>query len=589
MKNLTLMLRGYSIRVRMWGAIAMVLGLFAVVGTVGVLGGWQVRTLANEFMHHSVQEIQAMGAVRQHLAQVRLLEKQMVIDYEDGVQVRKHREVWTRELDATTQALKALLEGEEDEDNALAREAIARLGTYVERSQPVLQNIQNGGYENARTVDRMLSRAKEEVAAVEALVERIATITNTEATTTRDAVDEAMEGVAVAFVVTLGVVLLVVWPLTLLNSHSITSPIAYAVTVADAIANGDLTRDVHIEGRDEPSMLLASLRRMQDSLRSMVGQVDESSQSIQIASSEVASGNGDLSQRTEQAASALQQTASSMEQITVTLRQSADAARQARALAELASGVAQRGGTAVAMVVSTMEEINASSRRIADIVATIDGIAFQTNILALNAAVEAARAGEQGRGFAVVASEVRSLAQRSADAAREIKGLIGASVERVEAGSLQVSQAGSTMGEIVASVERVNQIIGEISSAAAEQSAGIGSVNLAVAELDQMTQQNAALVEESAAAAESLREQSRQLAAAVASFHLAGGSSTAAVAAHAVIARASAPARPTPARTVARTAVKPAAKAVVKPLPRPVAAAAPASPAASAGDHWETF
>ncbi len=520
MKTLLLLMRGFSIRLRMWGAIVMVLGLFAFVGGVGLFGGLKVKSLSDDFMHHSVHEIEAMATIRQHIARVRLLEKQMVIDYDDGVQVLKHRESWTLELAATTKALQGLLEGAEDEDNPLAREAVTRLASYAERSGPVLQNIQNGGYDNARTADRMLARAKEEVAVVESLVDRIAAITNTEAVATRDEVSRSIQQVGIAFIATLCVVVAVVGPLTLLNSRSITAPIGYAVRVAEAIADGDLSRPIHSEGRDEAATLLASLRRMQESLCRVVGQVHASSQSIHIASAEVASGNGDLSQRTEQSAAALQQTASSMEELTATVRQSADAARQASGLAQSASGVAQRGGEAVAMVVATMEQINTSSRRIADIVSTIDGIAFQTNILALNAAVEAARAGEQGRGFAVVASEVRSLASRSADAAREIKGLIGASVGRVEAGSQQVATAGQTMQEIVASVQRVNQIIGEISAAATEQSSGIGQVNQSVAQLDESTQQNAALVEQSAAAAASLKEQAARLAEVVATFQL---------------------------------------------------------------------
>jgi methyl-accepting chemotaxis protein len=520
MKKLQLAMRGYSIRLRMTGAIVIVLCLFAAVGAVGLLGGWQVKALSDDFMNHSVREIETVSGVRQRLAQVRLLEKQMVIDYEDGVQVLKHRETWLREIAATTQALQALLEGEEDEDNVLAREAVTRLAGYVQRSTPVLDNIQNGGYDTARVADRMLARAKEEVAVVETLIDRMAALTNAEAARTRDEVTQAMTQVAVAFVATLAVVVLLVWPLTMLNSRSITGPLGYAASVAEAIADGDLTRPIRTEGRDEAATLLASLQRMQASLGRVVGQVHASSQSIHVASAEVASGNGDLSQRTEQSAAALQQTASSMEQLTATVRQSADAARQARDLAVTASGVAEQGGTAVAAVVATMEQINASSRRIADIVATIDGIAFQTNILALNAAVEAARAGEQGRGFAVVASEVRSLASRSADAAREIKGLIGASVERVEAGSQQVATAGQTMTEIVASVQRVSQIIGEISDAAAEQSSGIGQVNQSVTQLDKSTQQNAALVEQSAAAAESLKEQAARLAEVVATFRL---------------------------------------------------------------------
>ena len=313
---------------------------------------------------------------------------------------------------------------------------------------------------------------------------------------------------------------IIVVPLTLLNSRSITAPIDHARHVAQAIADGDLRSAIRIVGDDEASELLRALQQMQASLTGLVAQVQVASLSVQHSSAEVASGNSDLSSRTEQAAGSLQQTASSMEQLTGTVRHSADSARQASELAASAAGVAQRGGAVVAQVVTTMEDINASSRRIADIIGTIDGIAFQTNILALNAAVEAARAGEHGRGFAVVASEVRSLAQRSAAAAREIKDLIGASVDRVEAGTRLVADAGSTMGEIVASVQRVADIIGEISHAATEQSSGIGQVNGAVSQLDHMTQQNAALVEQSAAAAESLKEQAARLSGLVGTFRL---------------------------------------------------------------------
>ena len=265
---------------------------------------------------------------------------------------------------------------------------------------------------------------------------------------------------------------------------------------------------------------MQALFDMQASLRNLVGQVRNSTNSISTASSEIATGNQDLSQRTEQTASNLQQAASSMDQLTGTVKQSAESARQANQLASSAAEVAARGGTVVSQVVSTMTEINTASKKISDIIGVIDGIAFQTNILALNAAVEAARAGEQGRGFAVVAGEVRSLAQRSAQAAREIKTLIGASVEKVESGSRLVSDAGRTMNEIVGSVQRVSDIIGEITAAAAEQSDGIEQVNSSVTQLDQMTQQNAALVQESAAAAESLKGQAASLAQVVGTFRL---------------------------------------------------------------------
>ena len=307
------------------------------------------------------------------------------------------------------------------------------------------------------------------------------------------------------------------WRLT----RSVVVPIAQAKSIAQAIAEGDLTRPITVNGRDEATELLESLKTMQKSLGHLVGQVRASSDGIHTASSEIATGNLDLSGRTEQTASNLQQAASSMEQLTGTVKQSAESARQANHLASNAADVAQRGGQVVSEVVSTMDEINASSKKIGDIISVIDGIAFQTNILALNAAVEAARAGEQGRGFAVVAGEVRSLAQRSAEAAKEIKALIGTSVDKVESGSKLVAAAGETMSEIVASVQRVSAIIGEITTASAEQSDGIGQVNIAVTQLDQMTQQNAALVEESSAAAESLRDQAQRLAQVVGTFKVA--------------------------------------------------------------------
>jgi methyl-accepting chemotaxis protein len=302
--------------------------------------------------------------------------------------------------------------------------------------------------------------------------------------------------------------------------RTICGPLALLRNVAERVGRGDLSVQIHPGRNDEIGDVLHSVEEMRNALRSVVGQVRQSADSVRVASDEVAVGNVDLSQRTEQTASRLQQTASAMEQLTGTVTHSADAARQAHTLAHGAAEVAGRGGEVVAQVVQTMDEISTSSRRIADITGVIDGIAFQTNILALNAAVEAARAGEQGRGFAVVAGEVRIRAQRSAAAAKEIKGLIGSSVERVETGSRLVGNAGQTMGEIVASVQRVSQMIGEISLASGEQSQGLGHVNGAVAELDQMTQQNAALVEQSAAAAESLKQQAARLAQVVDAFKL---------------------------------------------------------------------
>lgn len=302
--------------------------------------------------------------------------------------------------------------------------------------------------------------------------------------------------------------------------RGISRSLGQAVRVADAVAQGDLSQPIHVSGKDEVAVMLRALTAMRDSLVAIVSNVRQSSDSIATGSAQIAIGNIDLSQRTEEQASNLEETAASMEQLTSTVRQNSDTARQANQLANSASGAAVKGGQVVGQVVSTMEQITASSKKISDIIGVIDGIAFQTNILALNAAVEAARAGEQGRGFAVVASEVRSLAQRSAGAAKEIKGLIDESVEKVETGSKLVDEAGKSVEDIVSQVKRVTDLIAEISSASAEQSQGISQVGDAVQQLDQVTQQNAALVEESAAAAESLKHQAANLAQVVSVFKL---------------------------------------------------------------------
>ena len=305
-----------------------------------------------------------------------------------------------------------------------------------------------------------------------------------------------------------------------LMARSITQPLGQAVQIATNVSDGDLNTPIEVKNRDEMGQLLGVFKTMQDNLSRVVSNVRQGSENIATASAQIAQGNHDLSARTEQQASALEQTAASMEQLSSTVQNNADNARQANQLAQNASSIAMRGGEVVAQVVDTMKGINDSSRKISDIISVIDGIAFQTNILALNAAVEAARAGEQGRGFAVVASEVRSLAGRSAEAAKEIKMLIGASVERVTVGTALVDQAGHTMTEIVNSIGRVTHIMGEISAASIEQSAGVAQVGEAVTQMDQATQQNAALVEEMAAAASSLSSQAQDLVGAVAVFKL---------------------------------------------------------------------
>jgi methyl-accepting chemotaxis protein len=308
-----------------------------------------------------------------------------------------------------------------------------------------------------------------------------------------------------------------------LMSASITRPIGKALDVANTVAGGDLTSRIEVRSTDEAGQLLQALKTMNENLAQTVHAVRSGTDAIATASGEVAAGSQDLSARTEQQAGALEETASSMEELTSTVKQNADNARQANMLAESASTVAARGGNVIGQVVGTMEEIHAASGKIADIIGVIDGIAFQTNILALNAAVEAARAGEQGRGFAVVATEVRNLAQRSAAAAKEIKGLIADSTGKVETGNRLVNEAGATMSEIVDSVRRVTDIMTEITAASQEQTSGIEQINQAIAQMDEVTQQNAALVEQTSAAAAAMQEQAARLADAVGVFRLEDG------------------------------------------------------------------
>jgi methyl-accepting chemotaxis protein len=422
---------------------------------------------------------------------------------------------------ADAKALQALSAGAGATDEE--RRTVQEIAALAARTIPMIQEAAEQGADGNNVEaalslnNRILPLETAWRGQLQSLQKAIAADSAGAAASARRAEATLMTILAVFALLAIGVGALVGWRLI----RSVQAPIERAMNFARRVAGGDLSAQVHSERDDELGQLLQALGSMQDKLRSLVGHIRSTAESIGTASKEVAVGNQDLSERTEQTAGNLQDAASAMTQLTGTVRQSADAAVQANHLATSASDVARRGAQAVSHVVATMTAINDSSRKIADIIGVIDGIAFQTNILALNAAVEAARAGEQGRGFAVVASEVRSLAQRSAGAAKEIKSLIGASVERVEMGARQVAEAGSTMREIESSVERVTAIISEISAASAEQSSGIGQVSGSVQQLETMTQQNAALVEESAAAAESLRDQAESLNTLVQAFRLA--------------------------------------------------------------------
>jgi len=517
-----LALRSFSVRSRFLGVMAVVTLSLLGLGLWGFVSSKTGNETTSRLFDRTNAASGEIGNLREAVSNLRRFESAMIaVSTSNPTAVEDYVKAWKEELGhakAAGQKLVQANEGSPEIASLVAKQA-QLIDAYAEAIGPIATQLQEAKIDAAvalayagkaedtvkelqTTTNALLKAQQARLADVRAELAHSATLAST-----------------LRLLLVAGTLALFV-PLMWLTLRSVCQPLDEAIDIASRIAKGDLSTDWQVQGQDEPARLMRALQTMQAELRSLVGQVRESAESIQVASTEVAIGNQDLSHRTEQAASNLQQTASSMVELTNNVRQSAEAAGQANQLASSASAVASRGGQVVAQVVATMDEINHSSKKIADIIGVIDGIAFQTNILALNAAVEAARAGEQGRGFAVVAGEVRSLAQRSAEAAKEIKSLIGTSVDRVETGARLVQDAGSTMKEIVASVQRVTDIIGEITAASSEQSGGIGQVNQAVKQLDQMTQQNAALVEESAAAAESLKEQAHKLAGIVATFRL---------------------------------------------------------------------
>ena len=514
-----------SIRTRLYFGTIFSLVLLVVIGAMGYLALERTRATLEDLFAHRVQTLTDVAELRTTLGDLRRAEKDIIISFNNAVEVASLRESWKKSLTALSKGMadvRKVQAGDASFVEAIDK-SLAEVKEYEAGIAPVFDQIERAQIDGA-VGGAYADRLKKHMEATDQALFGLAT-------TARDKMEEARKGVEsltatmsglIGLVLVLALAVLI--PLTFFSVRSITQSITQASALAERIAGGDLSRDVVVSSQDEVGQLVAAMGRMQESLRGLVFQVQEAANNISTASAEIANGNQDLSHRTEQTAANLEETASSMELLTSTIQHSAHSSRQASQFATSAAEVAERGGAVVSQVVSTMDQITQSSRKISDITGVIDSIAFQTNILALNAAVEAARAGEQGRGFAVVAREVRSLAQRSASAAHEIKALIGSSVERVEDGSRLVNQAGATMNEIVGSVQRVSEIIGEITAAASEQSDNVGQISQSVSQLDNMTQQNAALVEESAAASESLREQASQLARAVSQFKLDGRS-----------------------------------------------------------------
>ena len=512
--------KNLSISTRLHLQSAVLLALMVVMGLLGVRALFSADAGLRSVYEENTVPLVHLGETLGEAFQARSLVVSGM-----GAESSDASETYYKEIKPTQErVLKALAQYKTSigNDDAKARDAIKALETgwkdYVASSDKVIEIHKSGDFEAATA--QMRGDSAKRFEALRSAILAAMSHERDEAKASFDSVSGANKSARWSMGIAIAVGLVLAVGMSYLTINSIRRPLMQSVRLAERVAEGDLSQRIESDRKDELGQLLTALGSMQGRLHDLVDGVRRSADSISTASAEIAAGTQDLSQRTEQTASSLQSTASSMTQFNGTVVQSSDAARQASQLATSAADVAQRGGTLVSQVVQTMGEISASSHRITDIIGTIDGIAFQTNILALNAAVEAARAGEQGRGFAVVASEVRSLAQRSATAAKEIKQLIAASAEKVDGGTRLVGDAGQTMSDIVSSVQRVSDIIGEIASASGEQSQGIGRMSNSIQELDQMTQQNSALVEESAAAAESLKDQAAKLVEEVSYFKL---------------------------------------------------------------------
>jgi methyl-accepting chemotaxis protein len=503
-------------------ATVVCIALAALAGTAvnNLLALNAAGDVATGVIDHELAAVKRLGQARASVGNLRRYEKDMFLNMGDEKAFDSYLQRWRKEgseaekLMSTSAAL--MTAADKPQFNAM----LAGLANYRKGLEGLVQRIATGQLNDPWAANKAMEPMKADVRAMDQSLDQLTdtvsrSVDDERTSIIRNSDRQLWTNGATVLLAAVGLA-----GLGWVIGRSITQPLQSAVLAMQRVADGDLTHEITTSGSDEVAVMVRQLAATQVALRRLAGEMRDGACSVATASAQIAQGNADLSSRTEQQAASLEQTAASMEQLTSTVRASSDSARQAHQMAQGASAAAVRGGEAVARVVQTMGDIQAASKRIGDITGVIDGIAFQTNILALNAAVEAARAGEQGRGFAVVASEVRLLAQRSADAARQIKTLIGASSTQVEAGGELVQDAGATIQSVVEQVRRVADLIGEITAAASEQQQGIDQVGQAVIQLDHTTQQNAALVEESAAASESLKAQAARLAAAVAVFRL---------------------------------------------------------------------
>ena len=566
--NLNALFSRFSIRTRIFSTLGLVAGLLVVTGLIGIFGMQSSNRALEDAYSRQLAATTALGSFNLNLtfARTALSRALMHPDSPEVPELVGKAEKYMAQADSAWRDYDAL--PRDDDEKALAEQTDAARRALIDQAlKPMLEQMKGGRRDEA---DRLMMVVAPPLSL--ALTDATARLDAHRAARGKAAFDAERSGfnwlrLAVAGGIALGLAACLGCAIGL--HFAITQPLVRLLAHFRRLSDGDLTTELHWTSKDEMAELVRGVTGMQRNLSQTVRHVTQGSEAIVTATHQIAAGNTDLSQRTEEQAAALEQTAASMEELTSTVKQNADHAREAQACADSASDIATRGATVVGEVIGTMNEIDQSSQKVADIIGTIEGIAFQTNILALNAAVEAARAGEQGRGFAVVAGEVRNLAQRSAEAAREIKALITESVQRVDAGAKLAGGAGSTMEEIVASVTRVSQLINQIATATTEQSAGIAQANAAVSQLDKVTQQNAALVEESTAASESLRQLAFEMSEAVSVFKLAEGKAAAAPALRSVKPAALAQA-PAP-RALAKGG-KPLAKALAAP-----------------GDEWTEF